>query len=62
MTYGERLQQQGIQQGVQQGIQQGMQQGIEAVAKSMLSDRTPVEQVSKWTGLSKEKVAKLSRW
>ncbi|MEO1219637.1 MAG: hypothetical protein AAFV97_04045, partial [Bacteroidota bacterium] len=45
----------------QQGMQQGMQQGIQTVARTMLSDKTPPEQVSKWTGLSKEELAKLTK-
>ena len=52
MTYGERLQ--------QQGMQQGMQQGIERVAQNMLSQlHLGIEEVKKATGLSREALEQL---
>ena len=44
----------------QQGMQEGWQEGVQTVAKNMLCDGAPVDQVSKWTGLSSESLRKLS--
>ena len=60
MTYGDRLRQEGMQQGMQQGIQRGMQQGISSVAQNMLHENTPIDQVIRWTGLSRQELASLS--
>ena len=40
-------------------LQQGMQQGIHQVAKSMLRDNKPAEEVCRYTGLSLEVVAQI---
>ena len=64
MTYGERLQQRGMQQGMQRGMQQGMQrgmqQGIQTVAQNMLQQlHLSPEVVQQATGLDREAIAKL---
>ena len=47
MTYGQVLEKKGEKRGIQQGIQT---RNVE-IAKTMLADRTPIDQVRKWTGL-----------
>ena len=63
-TYQQQGMQKGMQQGIQKGMQQGMKKGMQqekvSIARSMLIDRTPLEQVSKWTGLSNEELKLLS--
>ena len=55
MSAAQRL----MQQGMQQGIQQGMQQEKLEIAKEMLQDKMPKEQISKWTGLDIKQIEKL---
>lgn len=42
--------------GLEEGKKQGIEQGIEQVAKNMLKENMSVDEVSKLTGLSKEKI------
>jgi predicted transposase/invertase (TIGR01784 family) len=44
---------------MQQGMQQGMQQEKLEIAKEMLQDKMPKEQISKWTGLDIKQIEKL---
>ena len=54
----------GLKQGIEEGIEKGIEQGIEqgqksekiSIAKNMLADNIPIEQISKFTGLSKEEL------
>ena len=54
---------QGIEQGIKQGIEQGIEQGImqekQQIAKKLLELNTPIEQIKKITGLSKEEIEKI---
>ena len=43
----------------QEGLQQGMQQEKLEIAKEMLEDKMPKEQISKWTGLDLKQIEKL---
>ena len=52
MTYGQQLR--------QEGRQEGEQNKALGIAKGMLEDNLPKEQVSKWTGLSLRQVDKLT--
>ncbi|MEL6539567.1 MAG: Rpn family recombination-promoting nuclease/putative transposase [Bacteroidota bacterium] len=68
MTYGDRVRQESKKEGIQEGIKEGKKEGkkegmregmqtkADNIAKSMLQDRAPVEQVSKWTGLDVARV------
>lgn len=40
------------QEGIEQGIQEGTKTRNLEIAKEMLQDKLPKEQISKWTGLS----------
>jgi predicted transposase/invertase (TIGR01784 family) len=51
--------QEGIQQGIQQGIQEGRQFAMEEVARNLLRENMPLEQVVRITGLSLEIVQNL---
>jgi predicted transposase/invertase (TIGR01784 family) len=50
----------GIKEGIQQGIQQGLEQGKIQIAKNLLKEKTPIDIISKATGLSQEEIEKLS--
>ena len=54
---------QGIKQGIEQGIKQGIEQGImqekKQIVKYLLEISTPIEQIEKITGLSKEEIEKI---
>ena len=41
------------------GIEKGIEQGIEKVAKQMLSEGEDIGKIIRYTGLSREKIAKL---
>lgn len=42
--------------GISQGIEQGIEQGILITAKNMLENKVKIEEISKYTGLSVEKI------
>ena len=50
---------QGIKQGIEQGIEQGIMQEKQQTAKKLLELNTPIEQIEKITGLSKEEIEKI---
>ena len=50
---------QGIKQGIEQGIEQGIMQEKQQTAKKLLELNTPIEQIKKITGLSKEEIEKI---
>ncbi len=50
---------QGIEQGIKQGIEQGIMQEKQQTAKKLLELNTPIEQIKKITGLSKEEIEKI---
>lgn len=54
---------QGIKQGIKQGIEQGIEQGINnrniEIAKNMFKDKIDIEVISKYTGLSIEKLEQI---
>jgi hypothetical protein len=52
MTYGQVLE--------NKGMERGMERGIAKVATQMIYDGAPVEQVQKWTGLSAVDLGRLS--
>ena len=45
--------------GHQEGRQEGRQEGLKETAKRMLQDNIPIEDIVKWTGLSREDLEKL---
>jgi predicted transposase/invertase (TIGR01784 family) len=45
--------------GVMEGIKEGIKEGITATALNMLKDGMAVENICKYTGLSKEQIDKL---
>ena len=49
----------GIEKGIQKGIGQGILQGIEKVAKAMLLNRVPDNQIIAYTGLTQEQLNSL---
>ena len=49
----------GIEQGIKQGIEQGIMQEKQQTAKKLLELNTPIEQIKKITGLSKEEIEKI---
>ncbi len=49
----------GIKQGISQGKKQGISQGILSVAKNMLKDNVKIEDIKKFTGLSKKEIQDL---
>ena len=51
---------QGEKQGIQQGLQQGERLNALAIAKKMLTDCVPEEQVAKWTSLPLEQILALA--
>jgi predicted transposase/invertase (TIGR01784 family) len=57
MSYSDKLRQEGI----EQGMQQGMQQEKLGIARTMLKGKEPKEKVVKFTGLTKQELAKLVR-
>ena len=50
---------QGIKQGIKQGIEQGIMQEKKQIVKNLLEISTPIEQIEKITGLSKEEIEKI---
>ena len=56
---------QGIEDGISQGMSKGLEQGISSrnieIAKNMLKDKIDISAISKYTGLSKEKIEELSK-
>ena len=66
LIYESRLEQakkqileQGLEQGIEQGIEQGLEIKAQEMARAMKSDNKPVEEISKYTGLSKEEILEL---
>ena len=49
----------GMEKGIQKGIGQGILQGIEKVAKAMLLNRVPDNQIIAYTGLTQEQLNSL---
>ena len=49
----------GIEQGIKQGIEQGIMQEKKQIVKNLLEISTPIEQIEKITGLSKEEIEKI---
>jgi len=45
--------------GIEQGIKQGIMQEKQQTAKKLLELNTPIEQIKKITGLSKEEIEKI---
>jgi predicted transposase/invertase (TIGR01784 family) len=43
------------------GRKAGMEAGKKTIAKNLLADGFPVDQVAKWTGLSESEIAELAR-
>ena len=50
----------GIEQGISQGIEQGAEQTKIEIAKKLLKDNLPIEQIAKYTALPLEKVQELA--
>ena len=50
---------QGIEQGIVQGIEQGIEQNKREMAKAMLADKLPIEQIVSYSGLSEEEIKSL---
>ena len=61
LTTKQQIEARGVQQGMQRGIQQGMQQERFSLARNMLRDKAPQEQVMKWTGLSTKELQGLMK-
>nr|WP_121272935.1 hypothetical protein [Pedobacter schmidteae] len=59
----EKSEQLGVQQGLQQGLEQGLEKGAHTkaieTAKKMSADNMPIDQIIKYTGLSKEEIEAL---
>ena len=55
----EKAKKQGLEQGLEQGIEKGTEQTKREMARAMKTDNKPVEEISKYTGLSIEEVMKL---
>ena len=54
----------GMEAGRKAGMEAGMEAGrkaVETIAKNLLADGFPVDQVAKWTGLSESEIDELSR-
>lgn len=53
----------GIEQGIVQGIEQGIEQGAEKrnveIVKTMLKEKVPLVDISKYTGLTEKEIMKL---
>ncbi len=49
----------GIKQGIKQGIEQGIEQGVEGIVMNMMNMGCSIEEICKFTNLSKERVMKL---
>ncbi len=49
----------GIEQGIEKGIEQGIEQGIEKIAINMLKANKPLDEISLFTGLSEDAIAKI---
>ncbi|MEN0016167.1 MAG: Rpn family recombination-promoting nuclease/putative transposase [Bacteroidota bacterium] len=64
MTAGQYLWNEGMECGMERGIEQGMERGVEnsklTIAKTMLQDNLPREQISKWTGLDLAQIDRIS--
>jgi len=48
-----------IKESFEEGLKHGRKQEIEHLAKQMLQDRTPIEYIAKWTGLSEQELEDL---
>ncbi len=71
MTIAEELRKEGLEEGLKQGVQQGIQQGVQqgkeeglkqatlAIAKKLMADGESPEKIQKYTGLSREDIARL---
>ena len=51
--------QQGLQQGLQQGIEKGQKNKSLEIAKKMLENKTDIELIKEFTGLSEEEINNL---
>ena len=51
----------GMEAGRKAGMEAGMEAGKKTIAKNLLADGFPVDQVAKWTGLSESEIAELAR-
>jgi len=64
-AFGSETYKEGLEQGLEIGLEKGREEGSEvkalAIAKSMLSDGLSKETVIKYTGLTEEQVAELSK-
>ena len=49
----------GIEQGIEKGIEQGIEQGIEKIAINMLKANKPLDEISLFTGLSEDAIARI---
>ena len=49
----------GLSEGEARGIEKGIERGIERIAINMLKDEEPLDKISRFTGLSQDKIAKL---
>ena len=48
--------------GYEMGMLDGAQKRNAEIARNLLADGIPAEQVARWTGLSEEEIAKLTRY
>lgn len=51
----------GMERGMEQGMERGIEQGREEVAKEMLATDMPLEQIMRFTKLSREKLEQLRK-
>jgi hypothetical protein len=58
-VYTARGMEKGMEKGREQGREQGIEQGKEEVARNMLSDGLPMDQVARYTSLPREKIEAL---
>jgi predicted transposase/invertase (TIGR01784 family) len=58
-VYTARGREQGLEEGLEEGMEKGIVQGMEKVARNMLSDGMPVDKVTQYTNLPREKIEAL---
>jgi len=61
MTLAEKIEQKGIEKGIEKGREEGVLKGIIETAKKMLLDDVEIRFISKYTGLSIEKIEEIKK-
>ena len=61
LTTTQQIERSALKEGIQLGMQEGRQEEKLGIAKEMLQDKMPKEQISKWTGLSEAELAQLQQ-